>query len=481
MINRHHPAAPIRGVAAAACLLIAVGCVSAPPPQAISQTTVPEEFSYDVSTADVPAEWWTQFEDPALQTLVVRALKQNRSLEQVRADVAAADAVLRRARLDSSYSTGASLGASVGQSVGANRDVSLSGNGSLGADWEFDAFDRIEAQIQSAEFSLEAAQQARRDVAVIVAAQTADAYVDLRGGQIRLDVAQRNAELQKQGLDLLLQLFENGRATQLDVDRANSQYQTTLASLPTFEASVEVAVARLGALLGEPSLMSDAELAALLRSEGDIPELQGPILAGSPDLMIRRRPDIRRAEALLGQRLALGQVARARLFPTLTFSADVFAGFAEGRDVADSFGFGIGPMLVWEGPDLRRVEADIDVADADTRGAVAFYEQTVFDALSEVESALSQYQQELRRRGNLVEAAASAERASELALVRFEEGLDDFLDVIDAQRTLLDAQDRLEASRLQSAKAAIQTYRALGGMWRDDQLEAVRTGQEDRT
>ena len=473
--------APIMGSLTTACLLFAVGCVTAPPPPAPLQLTVPEAFAQNVSAADLPIEWWRQFSDPALVTLVERALEQNRSLEQARADVAASEALLRGTELNRSFSTATTAGASIGQSVGSNRDVTVSGTGNLGADWEFDAFDRIAAQIRSAEFGLEAARQARRDVAVIIAAQTADAYADLRGGQVRLDVAERNAALQKQGLDLLLQLFENGRATQLDVDRANSQYQTTLASLPTFQASIDVSLARLGALLAIVDPAADDELADLLNVVGDIPELQGPILTGSPQAMIRRRPDIRRAEALLDQRLSLGDVARARLFPTLTFSADVFASLTEDRDTSDSFGFGIGPTLVWEGPDLRRVEIDIDIADADSRSAMAFYEQSVLNALSEVDSALSQYRQELLRRGNLVDAAASAERASELALVRFEEGLDDFLDVIDAQRTLLDAQDRLEASRLQAAKSAIQSYRALGGMWQDEQLEAVRAGQDSTT
>ncbi|MEL6830075.1 MAG: TolC family protein, partial [Pseudomonadota bacterium] len=414
---------------AAGFLLFAVGCASAPPPVTPPQLTVPDTFSVDLSPAELPVEWWQEFDDPDLMSLVRRALAHNRTLDQARANVTAAEALLRRARLAGSYSTSTTAGANLGRSVGNDPDVSLSANGNLGADWEFDAFDRIAAQIRSAEFSLEAARQARRDVAVIIAAQTADAYTDLRGGQIRLDVAQRNAQLQKQSLDLLSQLFQNGRATQLDVDRANSQYQTTLASLPTFIGTVEIAVARLGALLGVTNPMTDPELSAILNEQGDIPELRGPILTATPDQMIRRRPDIRQAEALLGQRLALSQVARARLFPTLTMSVDLFSGFVEDRDLSDSFGFGIGPTLVWEGPDLRGVKADIDVADADARGAIAFYEQTVFDALSEVETALSQYQQERRRRGNLVEAEASASRASELALVRFEEGLDSFLDV----------------------------------------------------
>ena len=165
--------------------------------------------------------------------------------------------------------------------------------------------------------------------------------------------------------------------------------------------------------------------------------------------------------------LALGDVERARLFPTLTFNANLLGLFNEGSTLDNSFGFGIGPALRWDGPDLRRVRADIEIADAQTRVAFADYDNTVIDALGEVDIALISYVQERARRVDLEAAAVSAERALELARLRFDEGLDDFLDVIDAQRTLLDAQDRLEISRLATTRQAIAAYRALGGIWQD--------------
>ncbi|MEM7493685.1 MAG: TolC family protein, partial [Pseudomonadota bacterium] len=172
--------------------------------------------------------------------------------------------------------------------------------------------------------------------------------------------------------------------------------------------------------------------------------------------------------------LALGQAERARLFPTLTFDANLFSLFSEGNDLGDSFGFGIGPSIVWDGPDLRRVRADIDLTDAQTVAAYARYEAAVVNALGEVEISLIRYAQEQARREDLEAAAGSAERAVGLARLRFEEGLDDFLDVIDAQRTLLDAQGTLENSRLNTTRLAIAAYRSLGGIWETEELDAVR-------
>ena len=120
--------------------------------------------------------------------------------------------------------------------------------------------------------------------------------------------------------------------------------------------------------------------------------------------------------------------------------------------------------MVWEGPDLRRVRADIALSDAQTKQAYAVYEQTVLQALSDVETALSNAKNEVQRRDDLIKAAEASRTALELAQLRFDEGLDDFLDVLEAQRTLLENEDRLAQSRLETTRLAILTYRELGGV-----------------
>ena len=452
--------------------LVLANCATVPPaPEAPDAPATSESFaaanSSLVSQAPIEIEWWAGFSDPLLTSLVNDALSENKNLAVAEANVSAARAILARQSLGRSYSTNATTSAELGRAARQGADTELSANAQFGASWEYDAFGRIASQIESAAFRVDQLEQVRRDVAVTIAANTALAYVDYRGNQVRLAVAQRNADLQEESVELLRVLFENGRATRLDVERAESQYRTTLASLPLLEINIRTAATQLAVLTGRSDLQFDETVLDRVDEAASIPVPPDMLNVGRPADLIRRRPDIRAVEADIARLLALGDVERARLFPTLSFNANLLGLFTEDSTLHNSIGFGIGPALRWDGPDLRRVRADIEIADAQTRVAFATYENTVIDALGEVEIALTSYAQERARRVDLEAASASAERALELARLRFDEGLDDFLDVIDAQRTLLDAQDRLEISRLATTRQAIAAYRALGGIWRD--------------
>lgn len=464
----------------------AAGCVSAPPPQPGRAPIDPGQAfaSAAARQADtLPDAWWQVFGDPVLTTLIETALAENARIDRAEANIAAARALLSRAQLAGSYATGSDAGARLGRAARAGADVELSGSAGFGASWEWDLFGRIEAGIAAADAGLVAAEESARDVAVIVAAETALAYADLRGAALRLGVSRRNARTQEESLSLLRQLFDNGRATRLDLDRAEAQYRTTRAAAPRFEAEIEAARARLAALTGQAATTlrtedwaagGDAGASGDRAGDG-LPEVGAMMIAADPAGMLRRRPDVRAAEARLARALALGEVARARLFPTVTLSADIASVFGSLDTFGDAntIGFGIGPALVWEGPDLRRVYADIDLADADTRAAIAEYEQVVLDALAEADTALTDFAKERARTADLVAATEAAQRAADLAELRFEEGLDSFLDVLDAQRTLLEAEDRLAESRLQATRRAIAAYRALGGF--PDTISDTRT------
>lgn len=445
-----------------------------PSPELGNPEAVAETFVHALPDApDVIPDWWTQFDDPVLVSLVERALSENRSLEAARANVRAANMLIRRSRLEHGFNTSTGGGATLDNNPGQS-NVELTFRGSTNASWEFDLFGRIDALVRSAAFNEDAVIEAQRDVAVVVAAQTAQAYVDLRGAQARLSVAEDNAALQAEALDLLTQLVEAGRSNELDLDRSRTLYLTTRASLPTFRAAVETATARLTALTGT----TDPETAPLFQSLGEIgtiPVHNATLAVGTPIDLIRRRPDIRQAEARLGEQLALGEIERTRLFPTLTFDTGLQALFGNlgGFTTVNGFGFSVGPALTWEGPDLRQVRTDIAIIDAQSEAAFANYEQTIFDALADVESALALYQREMERREDLQSATDSAANALKLARLRFEEGLDDFLDVLDAQRTLLEAQDGLVQNDLLITTYTISAYRALGGMWTDAELRAA--------
>ena len=464
-------------------MLGASACTSVPsaPERPSMPVLAPEFVSTDSTTLTAEPgamNWWRAFDDPILGRLVEQALGENKDLAVAAANIETARALLGRQVLAQSFSTSSSADVEIGRAAREDADTELSGRGQIGATWEFDAFGRLSAATQSAMFQLEQLKEIRRDTAVIIAAETALAYVDYRGNQVRLAVAQSNADLQGESVELLRVLFENGRATRLDLERAEAQYRTTLASLPQLEINIRTAIIRLATLTGR----TDMDLTDLLGEATDtaatIPGPPQTLEIDTPAALIRRRPDIRAAEAEIARRLALGDVERARLFPTLTFNANVLSLFTEDNVSSDSFGFGIGPAISWEGPDLRRVDADISIADAETRAAYAAYERTVVEAIGEVELALVSYVQEQARREDLESAANAAARAVELARLRFDEGLDDFLDVIDAQRTLLDAQDRLETNRLSTTRQAIATYRALGGIWQDEAFANATAEQE---
>lgn len=466
----------LAAISAASSLL--AGCATVPdvpvrPDLAVSKVSFDNSNERIFSAAEINSSWWQDFDDPLMTGLIEDALAKNKDLAVAEANLEIAQAFLDRRTLGRSVSTQSIAGLDLGRQARDGADVELTANGQVGASWEYDAFGRIASIIESAEFDFIAAQEARRDVAVIIASETALAYTDLRGNQVRLAVAQANADLQSDSLDLLRTLFDNGRATRLDVERAEAQYRATLASLPIFEADIRTASARLVTLTGQTGLADTPLVRTALTTTEQTPRPPAILAAGSPEILIRRRPDIRAVEAEIASLLALGDADRARLFPTITLNADLLSFFSEDNDFGDSFGFGIGPSIVWEGPDLRRVRADIDLADAQTVLAYARYQAAVVNALGEVEIALVNYAQEQARRKDLEAAAASAERAVDLARLRFEEGLDDFLDVIDAQRTLLDAQGTLENSRLNTTRQAIAAYRSLGGIWETEALNAV--------
>ena len=462
----------------AAALLLLAGCISVPDAPVSEPITLSGDSFRAAAPGDpVSADWWNGFSDPALPRLVEMALRNAPALRGADFSVAEAEALLTLAILDAGprASSGADLSAGRPAGTGTSR-IDVSGTAALAASWEFDAFGRLAAGIEAARFDTLAAREIRRDLAVSIASETALAYINLRGAEARLDVARRSAGAQSEGLDLVRTLVENGRSTELDFDRAEALYRTTLAALPALEADREASLNRLAALTGNQAQAPDALMADILTAPGTIPVLTSSLTAGTPETLLRRRPDVRLAEARIGTALALSDVARANLFPTVTLNASLL-GLVRNRGVAiseDSIGFDIGPSISWAGPDLRPVYAQIDVSDARTGRLIADYETTVLDALADAETVLTDLMTEQRRTADLEAALSAASRALQLATLRYREGLDSYLTVLDAQRTLLDAEDRLAVNRAEIARRAVRAYRSLGGIWTDEELGAFR-------
>jgi outer membrane protein, multidrug efflux system len=306
-----------------------------------------------------------------------------------------------------------------------------------------------------------AAEEDLRNIRVSLAAELARFYFELRGAQDQLAVAQRNGENQRRTLELTRQRLDAGRGTAFDTERAQAQLSTTLATIPGLESQVAAAQYRLGVLVGRPP----AEVARELEQAAPLPTLPVTVAVASPDSLIRRRPDVSSAERRVAAEHSFVGAARAEYFPRLDLGGT--AGFTS-ADFGDlggdgTFRYTVGPVITWPLLNLGRVKARVDQASALEAEARAQYNQTVLLALEEVEATLVSYRTSLSRVERLGEAAQASARASELARLRFTGGVADFLQVLDAERTQLEAEDQLARSRTEASTAYAALYKALGG------------------
>jgi multidrug efflux system outer membrane protein len=276
-------------------------------------------------------------------------------------------------------------------------------------------------------------------------------------------VARRNAENQRETLALTIAVLEGGRGTELDTSRAEAQLTSTLAGIPPLETAVKRASYRLGVLIGQQPTALEPELSEPL----PLPTLPTLVALGRPEDLLRRRPDIRVTERNLAAATANVGVATADLFPRVTLAGSVAlqATSLSGLGGSGSDAFAVGPGIFWAAFDLGRVRARIRAADARTEAALAQYERRVLLALEETENALVDFSRQQARRDSLRASAQASEKAQNLARLRYQFGVADFLTVLDAERTLLEAQDRLADSETLTATALIAVYKALGGGW----------------
>jgi NodT family efflux transporter outer membrane factor (OMF) lipoprotein len=332
------------------------------------------------------------------------------------------------------------------------------------ASWELDLFGRLRKNAQAQGALVGAASEDLRNFQVILTAELARAYFELRGAQEQLDVARRNAENQRHTLQVTRDRLDAGRGSAFDTDRAEAQLASTLASIPAREAQVAAAQYRVGVLVGR----SPTVVARELDQSAPLPALPDIGSIGSPDSVVRNRPDVAFAERRAAAQRALVGAARADYLPRVTVGGSAgytAAGFDQLGDHG-SFRYAVGPVISWPALNLGRVKADVDAARAQQDAAEAEYSNVVLTAMQEIETALSHYRTARSRVERLQEAGAASERAAELARLRFTEGVTDFLQVLDAERTQLEAQDQLAQGRTDAATAYAALYQALGGRGR---------------
>lgn len=458
-----------------ACIAAGIaGCAVGPdyaPPETLVEPGFDAAGSPEVGGMFGPGEperdWWERFEDPTLTRLVELALRENYDLRIAAANVREARALLVESRFELfPIVTAEASAARVRQPGAADSTFTAAAtvyDAGLDAAWELDIFGGVRREIDARVATLGAVEAELRDVQVTVAGEVARTYAELRGNQLRLEVAERNAENQRRTYELTQALLEGGRGTDLDIARAAAQLESTLATIPPLETGIASAIHRLGVLVGQRPGSLRADLAAASR----LPSSAMPVAIGDPASLLRRRPDVRAAERGLAVTIADTGIAVADLFPRVSVVASGgYAAFNAG-DLGDpdTERFSIGPVITWPAFDLFRLRNRVRAADARADAALAVYERTVSAALEETETALVRYAQARRREARLRTSSAASEKAAELARLRYRNGVDSFLTVLDAERRLLEAQDLLASSETETLLALVALYKSFGGGW----------------
>ena len=438
-------------------------------------------------------EWWTAFKDPTLSSLVETAVRAN-------LDVRLAEARIRQARAslgvaggplwpqvngtvlyDRSHTPSAAVNTAGGGVAVSGSSGGSSGSGSSGSSggvppfrelfqagldgsWEVDVFGGTRRNIEAAGADLQAAVEDRRDVLVILVGDVGSNYINLRGFQQQIDIARKNLEAQKHTADIIQKRHDAGFVGGLDVANANAQVATTAATIPLFESSARAAIYSLGVLLGREPAALEKELA----KAAPIPPAPPEIPVGLPSELLRRRPDIRRAEAQIHAATARIGVATADLFPKffLTGSFGVTTSdVTRIGSLANNKFWSFGPSVSWPIFAGGSIYWNIKVQDALQEQALLTYEKTVLTALKDVETALVAYAKQQETRKSLSAAVVENRKAVDLATQLYLAGKSDFLNVTTAQRNLFATEDALSQSTRTVDTNLIALYKALGGGW----------------
>ena len=458
--------------------LVLAACASAPGYRAPS-VQVPADFRETRDTiirtpaSGTPiadAGTWPQVGDTTLERLIKQGVGANLDVRAAVARVRGARAARTEAAFDlaptvtfgGGYTRQRLSSAAFPIGIGSFPDQDI-WDGGFDAAWELDLFGRVRHNVQAQGAFVAASQEDLRDARVTLTAELARNYFELRGAQEQLTVAHQNAGNQQSTLKLTRERLDAGRGTAFDTERALAQLSFTLASVPTLEARVREAEYAIGVLVGRPPAAVAQELGAV----APLPQLPAEVSVASPDSVVRRRPDVRAAERQLAVERALVGAAKADYLPRISVggSAGYTASSFDALGDRGTFRYAVGPIITWPALNLGRVKARVDLSHAREAEAQAQYDGTVLRALQEVETALVRYRTSRASVQRIQEAASASERAAELARLRFSGGVSDFLQVLDAERTQLEAQDQLAQARTDAATAFAALYKALGGAW----------------
>ena len=466
-----------------------VACLSVPkysPPQ----TSVPSSWTSEAPAAPAPTPtaaaavqsrpaadtsvelttWWSKFGDAKLTSLIEDALRASYDLQTAQARLlqsralrgVAAGALWPQLTASTAYARSRAGAGVIGAGTTAlDRDLFQAG---FDAAWEVDVFGGLRQSLDSAAANVVAAQENINNVQVSLVAEVAFLYVQLRGAQQRVIIARSNLDGQQRTVDITEKRKSVGFVSALDVANAEAQAAITLSQIPALEKSVRQTIYALSVLLARPP----ADLLGELSEAGPLPVAPAEVPAGSPPDLLRRRPDIRQAEALFRAAAAQVGVAQAELFPKVSVAGSLQWQSGVVKDWFSQINmlWSVGPSVSWSifagGSKVANVHAQEAVRDE----ALISYRQTILTALQDVENALVAYGKDQETRKALSSAVVASRRASELAMQLYVQGAAEFINVLDAQRTQYASEDALMQSEINLIADIIALYKSLGGGWK---------------
>jgi NodT family efflux transporter outer membrane factor (OMF) lipoprotein len=475
-------------------LVSAAGC-AAGPNYRTPKPDAPPHFAAITSGQNAAAVdlfvWWKSLNDAELDSLVERAVKSN-------LDLGIALTRLQQARTYESVVVGHALpevdaGAAAARGTGSDltrgrADTPLrSADTSTGlqhintiagfdAVWELDVFGKYRRAFEAARADAQAQLAARNGVLTSVVANVVRAYIDLRGFQIQLGILRQASDVLRESLRIVNIRYQRGITNELDVALATRELDTLQAQIAPLEARVSAAQYALAVLLGEypESVVQELAKPAL------IPSMPGAAAPGVPLDLLKRRPDIQQAERELAAATARIGVATANLFPQVSLVASI-GSQSQGWGTTPELGkhiWSFGPGAVWPLLDFGALDAAVDIADLQAHLQLLNYRRTIIGAVQEVDTALDAYAAEQERLKNLGEAMVAGQRAVDLATERYNRGLTDFLNVVDAERQFDDLQLQYAVAQVAQGEQFVQLYKSLGGGWQEYQtIPAIRRPQ----
>ncbi len=481
----------------AALLLWLSGCTVLGPNHQTPEAQIPETWSkQDDKLFQKPSQeesigWWKQFNDPVLDKLIQNAYEQNLSLR-----VAGLRIMEARAQL------GFVKGTIYPQSQEMNGNLVTIGTPgpvddryynavSVGFDagWEMDFWGKFQRSIESADANLQSTMADYDDVLVSLTAEVARTYINICTLEERIRLAEKNTELQKGGLKLVQDQFDAGTVTELDLLQAKTLMTSTQATIPNMQGALYTYKHALAVLLG---ILPD-EIHNFLSKTTAIPLIDNEVVVNIPAELLRRRPDIRRAEMQTAAQSSQIGIARAELYPSFTLfgslgwsandmgnnsMGDIFSG--------NSFSFNFGPAFKWNLFNYGRLKNQVRIQDARLQQLITGYQQTVLGAAREVEDSMTSLVYAHKEAAFLRKGIATSKKSMELSMLQYEEGFVDYQRVLDSTRAMTQKQDQYANLQGKISTNVVGLYKALGGGWQiregNDYIpEEVKKQMEERT